>query len=83
MSRLPQFIQKHRFFLIGCLILLGVDYLRTTDPTDKSRLYRSGMSFYIDYGTGCHYLAGGGFFGKQVLIPRVDKKGNHICEKDN
>jgi len=61
-------------------LILVVDFLRPTDDTDKSRFKRSGMYLYIDHGTGCHYLAGDGFFGKQVLIPRLDKNGKHVCE---
>lgn len=38
---------------------------------------RSGLTLYIDYGTGCHYLKQG-FFGG--LTPRLDADGNHICE---
>ena len=66
--------------LLWIVILLGVSYFSPTDATDKSRLDRSGMSMFIDHGTGCHYLAGGGFFGKQVLIPRLDKEGKQVCK---
>lgn len=63
------------FFSIWAIILL----CDGTDVTDKSFWVRSNMHHYKDYGTGCEYLAGGGFFGKENLIPRVDSKGKHIC----
>lgn len=69
--------------LFWLVIILAVSFFSPTDATDKSRWNRSGMSMYIDHGTGCHYLAGGGFFGKQVLIARVDKNGKQICEALN
>ena len=67
--------------LLWVVIMLAVSYFSPTDATDESRWNRSGMDMHIDHGTGCHYLAGGGFFGKQVLIPRLDKDGKHVCEK--
>lgn len=66
--------------LILLMISFVIQLILPTDPTDSGRFDRSGMSFYKDHDTGCQYLAGGGFFGKQVLIPRVDKDGEHICE---
>jgi hypothetical protein len=64
--------------IAGLVLVLSV--LMPTDSTDKSRLKTSGMYLHTDYGTGCQYLSGGGFFGKGVLIPRVDKAGRHVCE---
>lgn len=74
------FIKKNVFWIVVITLAFAIDILRPTDSTDKSRLERSGLYLYIDYGTGCQYLAGPGFFGKQVLIPRVDKDGKHVCE---
>ena len=67
-------------FILIFIGLLSIDLLRSPDDTDKSRWDRSGMSLYIDHGTGCQYLAGGGFFGKEVLIPRVNKIGMQVCK---
>lgn len=69
----------NKSILLWIAIMLAVSYFMPTDATDKSRLERSGMSMFIDHGTGCHYLAGGGFFGKQVLIPRLDREGKQVC----
>tara|TARA_R100001086_G_C11847513_1_gene260522 strand:- start:405 stop:653 length:249 start_codon:yes stop_codon:yes gene_type:complete len=73
-----------RLLLILTIIYVGTktffNLITPTDPTDAGRFERSGMHFYTDYGTGCHYLAGGGFFGKQILIPRMGKDGKQVCE---
>lgn len=69
-------------YLLILVVVLVYDFLRPIDDTDKSRLYRSDMNLHIDYGTGCHYLSGGGFLGKEKLIARLDKKGKHICKGD-
>lgn len=60
-------------------IIFGLVFNFSTDPTDASFWTRSGLNYYKDYGTGCEYIAGGGFFGKTVLEPRLDKDGNHLC----
>ena len=70
------------FFIATVLVILGVslfNFINPTDPTEKDRWDRSGMNHYIDYGTGCEYLSGSGFFGKSVLIKRLDSNGKHIC----
>lgn len=60
-----------------------IQVVRPTDTTDKSRLNRSGVSLYVDALTGCHYLSvQEGIFGKGVLIPRLDRIGQHYCEID-
>lgn len=69
-----------RLALIVTLVIIGINYLAPTDETDISRFKRSGMNLRIDHGTGCHYLSGGGFFGKEKLIPRLNKEGKHVCE---
>lgn len=70
------------FILMG-LTLTFFEYIRPTDPTDKSWDKRSGMSHYVDHGTGCEYLSvENGFFGKGVLIKRLDAEGKHVCGKE-
>lgn len=73
---------KNNWVLLGLILLVIIyEFLRPTDPTDSGIWFkRSGMGFHKDHGTGCHYLSGAGFFGKEILIPRVDKTGRHICE---
>ena len=71
-----------KFLLTLLTVIIIWDlFIKPIDPTDLSRWDRSGMLHYIDYGTGCEYLAGSGFFGKEQLIPRVDKNGKHICNR--
>ena len=48
------------------------------DDTDPIK-GRSGLGLYIDNKTGCHYLSGGILGG---IHPRLDEKGNHICDKN-
>jgi hypothetical protein len=70
-----------KFWLTFVVVLLVFEFfIKTTDDTDHSRFKRSGMSLHVDYGTGCEYLAGGGFFGKSRLIPRLNAKGKHVCK---
>lgn len=65
--------------LIINVVLLAVLLLRISpfDDTDHSdRRLRSGLSLYVDYRTGCQYIAGS-LFGS--LTPRLDRNGNHMC----
>lgn len=48
----------------------------SSDDTDPPGWAKSGMSLHIDHRTGCHYLGKGG----KSLTPRLDRRGNHICE---
>lgn len=67
---------KNDLFIFCIVYLLftwltgGMDY----DSTDGER--RSGMALRIDAMTGCHYLEG----SKGGMTPRLDQKGQHICE---
>lgn len=51
------------------------DYDATDDVANNKR---SSIGLYIDYGTGCHYLALSPF---AALTPRLDESGKQICEK--
>lgn len=68
------------FVAVGAAMALVFNYFHPTDPTDLSRWERSGMNHYIDHGTGCEYLSGSGFFGKEVLVKRLDAEGKHVCK---
>lgn len=50
----------------------------STDDAENSE--RSGMRLYIDHGTGCQYLSGGGLFGPIGITPRLDSDGDQVCE---
>ena len=50
------------------------------DTDDRETFTCSGLSLYVDRRTGCHYISGG-MFGN--IIPRLDKDGKQICEKEN
>lgn len=68
--------------IITFMLIVTISILSPTDSTDKSRWNRSGMSLYIDNGTGCHYLTlSSGFLGKATLIPRMNSYGNHVCKE--
>lgn len=59
-----------------CLVMTGgID--RPADATDDARTgARSGLTVYIDHGTGCQYLrAGNGMF------PRLGADGRPMCGK--
>ena len=43
------------------VFVVALQLLLPVDSTDKSKWNRSGMSLYIDYGTGCEYLNTGMF----------------------
>ena len=70
---------------LGILIFIVISFLLMNfapiDPTDLDKWNRSNMHWYKDHGTGCEYLAGGGFLGKKFLIERKDSSGKHICSK--
>lgn len=75
-----QFIKKN-LILIFFVGLVVYDIAKPTDSTDVSRFNRSGLRLITDNFTKCQYLSSPhGFFGKEVLVPRVDKNGKHICE---
>ncbi len=65
---------KRRILWTIAIVWILYAALRPADPTDVSRWNRSGMDFYVDNGTGCHYL--GPFFGG--LTPRLDGAGRHM-----
>lgn len=66
------------FLAVAWLVFAVLDHFKPYDPTDDAaRGERSGMSFYVDHGTGCHYIAKP-IFGS--LSPRLDRDGNHVCE---
>ena len=50
------------------------------DTDDADRGLRSNMILFIDHGTGCQYLASRGFLGYTELIPRMDDRGEHVCD---
>jgi hypothetical protein len=71
--------------LSAILIAVMVSYLiymtsdRPYDDTDdETTETRSGLTLYIDHGTGCEYIASNAF---GQLHPRLDKNGNHICRE--
>jgi hypothetical protein len=73
---------KYLFGALGVLMVIMIllnafNY----DDTDKGFSHRSGMYLLIDYGTGCHWLAGGflGFIG--TPIPRLDANGKQVCRE--
>lgn len=75
-----QFIKKN-LILIFFVGLVVYDFAKPIDSTDVSRFNRSGLRLITDNFTKCQYLSSPhGFFGKEVLVPRVDKNGKHICE---
>ena len=56
-------------------------YERPYDATDWPELEeRSGLTLYIDYGTGCHWIKGG-LFG--TMQPRMDSHGRHVCKLED
>ncbi len=75
-------IAKSALYLtaIVLVILLGFkiyNYDRPYDDSDWPELeLRSGLTVYVDYGTGCHWLRGS-IFG--TLVPRLNGLGNQVC----
>jgi hypothetical protein len=66
------------FVLAAWALYALMEYFFPTpyDDTDAPPK-RSGMVHYVDYGTGCEYIAprlGG-------LTPRLNAEGKHICER--
>ena len=48
------------------------------DATDwPTKNKRSGLTLFIDYGTGCHYIQTSPF---QPLQPRLGQNGKQVCE---
>jgi len=64
--------------VIVALVASFADYDSTDDAVNKER---SGLSLFIDYGTGLHYIKAGGWFNG-TLMPRLDANGKHIREGD-
>jgi len=62
--------------IIVCLIVIVYQPYDSTD--DIVNHNRSGLTLYVDHGTGCHYIKGG-LFGS--IVPRLDEEGNQYCEK--
>ena len=56
-------------------VFLAINFIRSTDSTDKSRWSRSGLSLYTDHKTGLQYIKGG-LSGN--MIPRLDVNGKHM-----
>lgn len=50
-----------------------------TDPASHGGSGRSGLYLYTDAGTGCQYLSK----PFDVLIPRLDASGKHICNRSS
>lgn len=61
--------------IVLALVLGFVILWAKPDPTDRSFWTRSGLSYYVDYGTGCEYI--GHFLGG--FMPRLDAKGQPMC----
>lgn len=75
------FMFCEKYLSITILVfLLWAAYLSATrpfDPTDDLETdTRSGLYYYVDYGTGCQYIKASWF---ATLTPRLDKEGRHIC----
>lgn len=66
------FLKRNGFLIFMLTLFIGYDYVMPTDSTDKDKHNRSGLSLYIDHGTGVHYVKGG-FFG--TLVPRLNSDG--------
>lgn len=66
----------NKFVMIFISLYFLLLLLNPIDSTDKDFWHRSNMSLHIDNKTGCHYLSG----WSGVLIPRINAKGEHICE---
>ncbi|VVD70795.1 DUF6440 family protein [Pandoraea anhela] len=62
--------------VFASLVLTGCGPL---DGTDDARTgTRSGLTIYVDHGTGCQYLRVGGYDG---IFPRLGADGRPICGK--
>lgn len=65
------------------IFVFGEDREREYDNTDWPELeLRSGLTLYIDYGTGCHWIKGG-FFSFGSLAPRMNNRGQQVCLKED
>ena len=71
------------FLLIAVVIMIALGvytlatYERPYDGTDWPELEkRSGLTLYIDHGTGCHWIKAG-LFG--TLRPRMNFAMKHVC----
>lgn len=63
--------------VIGSLVIYRVlDAVVPTDDTDNPAGGRSGLSVYVDHGTGCQYI--GRFWH---VTPRLDAAGKPMCGK--
>lgn len=73
---------KHLWQTLILLWLASLLLSPVTVPRDDSDSpsKRSGMSLYIDYGTGCQYLSTP-IFGS--LTPRLDADGKQICHEQS
>lgn len=60
-----------------CLMLIVPAFFpRPWDETDDATNgVRSGLTLYIDHGTGCEYIG-----GYASITPRLNAKGEHICK---
>lgn len=75
---MKEFIKDNSFLIIGFLLICAIKYGLPTDSTDQDRFNRSGLSLYIDHGTGVHYIKGG-IFG--TIVPRLNIDGTLYKEK--
>jgi len=69
-----------KYIVLTILVTIGITFVMhrpydSTDSTDKSE--RSGLELFIDYGTGCHYVATA--WGK-ALTPRMNANGKQLCD---
>lgn len=80
--RLPVNIKKVLAEIAALAILVSILYVAVTyerpyDGTDWPDMrLRSGLTLYIDYGTGCHWVKVG-VFGN--LFPRLNSNKEHVC----
>lgn len=68
-------------FVLSFLLFLVVTFEHPYDGTDWPEMEtRSGLTLYIDHGTGCHWLRAG-FFGN--LVPRLNVNQMQVCVKSD
>lgn len=65
------------------IFVFGEEREREYDNTDWPELeLRSGLTLYIDHGTGCHWIKGG-FFGFGSVMPRLNNRKEQVCLKED
>lgn len=69
--------------LLLIIFVFGEERERPYDGTDwPEKELRSGLTLYIDYGTGCHWIKGG-WFGFGSLVPRMNNRREQVCLKED